>query len=70
VCVCVVCIQMEKENIKTAKKTAPCARWAWFFRLIGPGKNGAAKVGEIILRIYIYMDLYTHYIYMYRYGAS
>lgn len=49
VCVCLVCIQMGKENIKTAKKSAPSERWAWFFRLIGPGKNGT---GEIILRIY------------------
>lgn len=72
-CACVLYIIMyirvgKENNMKTAKKTAPCARWAWFFRLIGPGKNGA-EAGKITMRIYIYtyrynIYLYTRYIYI------
>lgn len=60
VCVCCryVCIRVGKENIKTAKKTAPFARWAWFFRLIGPGKTAPARL-HYVHTMYIYIS--THY---------
>jgi len=59
---------MREENIKTAKKTAPCTRWAWFFRLIGPGKNGA-ETGEITLRV-IYIYIHIVYILLYISGGG